>query len=98
MSGWTTGHFINIIGLFLGFWLGEYLSRRLKGQALIAAALGVGMVFLAYQLPLPRAYVQPAMAAYSMFCVAGAVVVKDAAVVLWKAHHPKSAGRGATGG
>jgi hypothetical protein len=83
MISWTVSHLINTIGLFLGLWLGGSLSRRLKGQAFIAVLLGFGIAFLACELPLPRAYVSLATAAYSMFFVVGLVLIKDVVVDLW---------------
>ena len=88
--------FINIIGLFLGFWLGGHLSRRIKGQAFVAVVLGFGMVFLSNQLLLPHAYVCSgsrhnniagylAMAVTSMIFVTGAVPIKDIIIDRWVA-------------
>ena len=83
MISWTASHLINTIGLFLGLWLGGRLSQYLKGQAFLAVVLGFGIAFLAYELPLPRAYAYLATAAYSMFFAVGLALIRDVVVALW---------------
>ena len=74
----------------------------------MAIFIGFSIITLSDQLLVPYAYVYSgsrhnnlsgylAMAAFNMLFVTGAVLIKDAAIALWKAGRSRRKGRKATG-